>query len=71
MINHIHFMGDMVQRKDKKRNYKITFVYDENGKTFGDLLEFCFKEEMNNKKILKKGIDNDLRYSKKDDSIRV
>lgn len=70
-INHIYKTGDEILHKDKKRNYKITFISNDTGKNFKDILEQGFKEKMSGEKLLKESSANDLHNSKNGASICV
>lgn len=70
-INHIYKTGDEILQKEKKKNYKITFIFNDTGKNFKDILEQCFKEKMSNEKLLKESSANDLHNSKNGASICV
>jgi len=70
-INHIYKTGDEILQKDKKRNYKITFISDDTGKDIKDILEQCFKEKMSSEKLLKESSSNDLHNLKNGASICV
>ncbi len=68
IFNHIHRTGDNIMNKEKRKNYKVTFIPNDSGKSFKDILEQSFKEKMSSEKLIKNEND-DLQKSKIGDNI--
>lgn len=68
IFNHIYRTGDNIMNKEKRKNYKVTFIPDDSGKSLKVILEQSFKEKMNSEKLIKNEND-DLQKSKIGDNI--
>lgn len=51
---HIFEMGDYMERKHNKK-ISINYIYEKETLTLKEILEQCFKEEINKQKIMLKG----------------
>ncbi len=47
-------MIDKIKRYYNNNKVTLSFIYDDNGKDFKTLLESCYKDELNRKRIKKK-----------------
>lgn len=59
-----------MNRKEKKRNYEISYIFDDNGKALKEILDHTFKEQMSDNILLKKKLPNDLQNEKINDTIK-
>ena len=68
IFNHIYRTGDNIMNKEKRKNYKVTFIPDDSGKSLKVILEQSFKEKMSSEKLIENEND-DLQKSKIGDNI--
>lgn len=59
-----------MNRKKKKRNYEISYIFNEDGKSLKEILDGTFKEQMIDNILLIKKSPNDLQNKKINDTIK-
>lgn len=59
-----------MNRKEKKRNYEISYIFNEDGKSLKEILDSTFKEQMIYNILLIKKSPNDLQNKKINDTIK-
>lgn len=59
-----------MNRKEKKRNYEISYIFNEDGKSLKEILDSTFKEQMIDNILLIKKSPNDLQNKKINDTIK-
>lgn len=59
--SHIFKIGEFMEKKYGTKKVTISFIYNENGKSFKEIIESSYRNEIRKEKILTGGNSNELQ----------